>query len=137
MFRISKCANCNKELLIKWGDTMYKLEAEKIKESCKSCGQSLNKKEDYSFCSLKCLKQFVDKLHKGSRLDIKLTKEENAIMTVINYLAVKIGKLVPITDILKEGKGLKFSKREVNRHINELKKYGLIMELRKGFVEII
>ena len=65
----------------------------------------------------------------------KLTKEEQTVMTLIEYHALHVGNVVPLKMIKEDAERLELP--NLSRHIMELKKHGLIYEVREGFLQII
>lgn len=65
---VVRCETCGTDKLYK--DTCYRLEIERYGESktCEACGHTKTKhdKYDYTFCSRKCLTEFLDK-HKDEK----------------------------------------------------------------------
>ncbi len=65
MLQIVQCKTCSKEL--SWGlkgHTSYTIEIDEYSPSCMECGHSRGNEKVYSFCSLKCMKEYVNGMEK-------------------------------------------------------------------------
>ena len=66
-----------------------------------------------------------------------LSKDESAVLAAIDYLAHKLGEVIPLEEIYAEAKILGLNKRETERSIDLIMKQGIIYEVREGFIERI
>lgn len=62
---------------------------------------------------------------------------ERIVLAVINDLITKIGKTVPVSDIIEKSNDFNLSEKAVSKAMTGLKKKGIIFEVRKGFIQKI
>lgn len=62
---------------------------------------------------------------------------ERILVAVIDDLITKIGKTVPVSDIIDESNRFNLSEKEVSKAMTGLKKKGIIFEVRTGFIQKI
>ncbi|MBU0628255.1 MAG: hypothetical protein KKC75_03630 [Nanoarchaeota archaeon] len=74
-----------------------------------------------------------EELHPNQELEY----DERLILAVIEGLAVKVGRTVPIQDIYEWAKKLNFTEKKIAGNIDSLKKRGEIFEVRTGFIQKI
>lgn len=56
------CQQCGGECSYKFGTFVYSVEIHRSEQPCVTCHHSRENKHDYSFCSLACMKLFVQTL---------------------------------------------------------------------------